>query len=71
MQELWGEESEVRMMEDSRHMVEEVLALCLQRITVEETNMNTERGETSSLIQGQFTGYLLPINSELQIPLGP
>nr|XP_040033171.1 rac GTPase-activating protein 1 isoform X3 [Gasterosteus aculeatus aculeatus] len=41
--ELWGEESEVRMMEDSRHMVEEVLALCLQRITVEETNMNTER----------------------------
>ncbi|KAM8837183.1 rac GTPase-activating protein 1 isoform 3-T5 [Spinachia spinachia] len=31
-----GEESEVRVME-------EVLALCLQRITVEETNMSTER----------------------------
>ncbi|XP_075934469.1 rac GTPase-activating protein 1-like [Anarhichas minor] len=30
-------------MEDSRHMVEEVLTLCLQRITMEETSMSTER----------------------------
>ncbi|XP_054454871.1 rac GTPase-activating protein 1 [Anoplopoma fimbria] len=30
-------------MEEARHIVEEVLALCLQRITMEETTMSTER----------------------------
>lgn len=33
-------------MEDTRLVVEELLALCLQRIAVEEKAMDTEQGET-------------------------
>lgn len=33
-------------MGESRLIVEELLALCLQRITMEENTVNTEQGET-------------------------
>lgn len=34
-------------MAESRLIMEELLAICLQRITMEESIMNTEQGETS------------------------
>lgn len=41
--------SDWRVMGESRLIVEELLALCLQRITMEENSVNTEQGETDSL----------------------
>ncbi|XP_074484399.1 rac GTPase-activating protein 1 isoform X1 [Sebastes fasciatus] len=45
-------------MGESRLIVEELLALCLQRITMEEDTVDSERGETSSLIQDHFTEFV-------------
>lgn len=43
-------------MGESRLIVEELLALCLQRIRMEENTVNTEQGESGShLRQDQFT----------------
>lgn len=37
------------VMGESRLIVEELLALCLQRINIEENSVNTELGETDQL----------------------
>lgn len=45
MLQVW-EGSDCRVMGESRLIAEELLALCLQRITMEENTVNTEQGET-------------------------
>lgn len=41
--------SDWRVMGESRLIVEELLAMCLQRITMEDDAVNTEQGEADSL----------------------
>ncbi|XP_068574294.1 rac GTPase-activating protein 1 [Cebidichthys violaceus] len=53
-------------MEDSRHMVEEVLALCLQRITMEETSMSTER-ELLQVVKNLETVRKQWLHAELEL----
>lgn len=62
----------VGVMGESRLIVEELLALCLQRITMEENSVNTEQGETDSLKhilttlnQRNVTGSVCRTDSEL------